>query len=184
LQIELVERARKGDHDAFAALVASEVQWLHGLAGLVLRDHGRAEDAVQEALLKAWRDLPRLREADRFRAWLHRLLINACHDEGRRLRRRRGEVALQKTHEPTAPDPFDTMLQRDELARGFAGLTDEQRTVLSLRYYLDLSSTDGAAAMGMRESTYRSKVHRALRALGGALADVAHGTSQAEGPST
>jgi RNA polymerase sigma factor (sigma-70 family) len=184
LQIELVERAAKGDHDAFAALVRSEIGSLHGLAGLVLRDRGQAEDAVQEALLKAWRDLPRLREADRFRAWLRRLLINACHDEGRRLGRRRGEVTFETMHEPKAPDPFDAMLQREELGRGFARLTTEQRTVLSLRYYLDLSSADGAAAMGMREGTYRSKVHRALRAMDTALADVARGTSQTEGHST
>jgi RNA polymerase sigma-70 factor (ECF subfamily) len=184
LQIELVERARKGDHDAFAALVRSEIGSLHGLAGLVLGDRGRAEDAVQEALLKAWRDLPRLRDADRFRAWLRRLLINACHDEGRRLGRRRGEVTFEPVHEPKAPDPFDAMLQGEELGRGFALLTTEQRTVLSLRYYLDLSSADGAAAMGMHESTYRSKVHRALRAMDAALADVARGTSQTEGHST
>lgn len=174
----------KGDHDAFAALVTSEIASLHGLAGLVLRDRGRAEDAVQEALLKAWRDLPRLREADRFPAWLRRLLINACHDEGRRLGRRRGEVTFAPMHEPPAPDAFDALLRRDELARGFAALTSEQRTVLSLRYYLDLSSADGAAAMRMRETTYRSKVHRALRALDAALADGARGTGQTEGPST
>ena len=184
MQIELVERARNGDHEAFAALVRSEIGSLHGLAGLVLRDRGRAEDAVQDALLKAWRDLPRLREAERFRAWLHRLLINACHDEGRRLGRRRGEVTFDAIHEPKAPDPFEAMLQRDELGRGFALLTTEQRTVLSLRYYLDLSSADGAAAMGMRESTYRSKIHRALRAMDAALAHVARGTSQSEGHST
>lgn len=184
MQIELVERARNGDHDAFAALVRSEIGSLHGLARLVLRDRGRAEDAVQETLLKAWRDLPRLREPDRFRAWLRRLLINACHDEGRRLGRRRGEVALETRHEPNAADPFNDMLHRDELGRGFARLTAEQRSVLSLRYYLDLSSADGAAAMGMRESTFRSKVHRALRAMDVALADVARATSQTEGHST
>ena len=174
----------KGDHDAFATLVTSEIGPMHGLAGLVLRDRGRAEDAVQEALLKAWRDLPRLREPDRFRAWLRRLLINACHDEGRRLGRRRGEVTFETNHEPKAPDPFDAMLQREELGRGFALLTTEQRKVLSLRYYLDLSSVDGAAAMGMRENTYRSKVHRALRAMDAALATVMRGSSQTEGHST
>ena len=139
---------------------------------------------MQEALLKAWRDLPRLREADRFLPWLRRLLINACHDEGRRLGRRRGETTLEGIREPAAPDAIDVMVKRDELARGFAGLTQEQRTVLSLRFYLDLSSADGAATLGMRETTYRSKVHRALRALDAALANVARGTNHAEGRSS
>lgn len=181
---DLVERARAGDHDAFAALVTPEIGRLHGLAGLILRDPARAEDAVQEALLKAWRDLPRLREPDRFHPWLRKLLVNACHDEGRRLGRRRGEVALAPEHEPSASDGLDRMLHRDELARGFRDLTREERAVIGLRYYLDLPTADAAAALGMREGTYRSKLHRAIRTLGAALAADARGTIRAEGPST
>ena len=181
---ELVQRAREGDHDAFSILVRPEIPRLHGLAGLILRDPTRAEDAVQEALLKAWRDLPNLREPDRFHAWLRRLVVNACHDEGRRLGRRRGEVALGPQHEPPASDGFETLAQRDELARGFRGLNDEERTVISLRYYLDLPTADAAAALGMRENTYRSKLHRAIRALSAALAAEARGNIRAEGRPT
>lgn len=184
MERELVERAMRGDHDAFSALVRPEIPRLHGLAGLILRDPTRAEDAVQDALLKAWRDVPRLREADRFHAWLRRLLVNACHDEGRRLGRRRGEVALGPQHEPRALDGFEALLQRDELARGFRGLDPEERAVIGLRYYLDLSTADAAAALGMRETTYRSKLHRAIRALGAALAAEARGSIRAEGRPT
>ncbi|HEX2193907.1 MAG TPA: RNA polymerase sigma factor [Candidatus Limnocylindria bacterium] len=167
---ELVERARHGDHDAFSLLVLPEINRLHGLAGLILRDPGRAEDAVQEALLKAWRDLPSLRDADRFLAWLRRLVVNACHDEGRRLARRRGEVSFGPQHEqPGADAAGDDLSRRDELGRGFQRLSNEERTVISLSYYLDLSTADASAVLGIRETTYRSKLHRAIRALRAAL---------------
>ena len=182
MQTELVARAKRGDHDAFTSLVAPEIGRLHGLAGLILRDPTRAEDAVQEALLKAWRDLPRLRDVDKFGAWLRRLLVNACHDEGRRIARRRGESAFAPGFEPAAAtDGFEDVMRRDELARGFRGLNEQERTVLALRYYLDLPSTEAAAVLGMRETTYRSKVHRAIRALGAALAADARGAGTAEG---
>ena len=73
-----------GDHDAFAALAGAAADRLYGLARMILRDPDRAEDATQEALVKAWRELPRLRDPDRFEAWLRRLLVNACYDEARR----------------------------------------------------------------------------------------------------
>lgn len=178
LHDELVQRAKDGDHDAFSMLVSPEIGRLHGLAGLILRDPSRAEDAVQEALLRAWRDLPRLREVDRFHAWLRRLLVNACHDEGRRLGRRRVEVALAPEHEPGIGEGFEGVLRQDELARGFRHLTEEERTVIALRYYLDLSSADASAAMGMAEGTYRSKLHRAVSTLRAAMAADARGASQ------
>lgn len=181
LQDELVERARRGDHDAFTSLVRPELDRLYGLAGLLLRDPSRAEDALQEALLRAWRDLPKLREVSRFGAWLRRLVVNAAHDEGRRLGRRRREVELAPQHEAAAANEFDALLNRDELVRGFRRLKDEERTVLALRYYLDLSSADAAATLGMREVTYRSKVHRALQALRAALAADARAATRPEG---
>ena len=166
---DLVLRAQQGDHDAFASLVRPHIDRLHGLAGLLLRDSGRAEDALQEALLRAWRDLPRLREPDRFESWLRRLVVNASHDEGRRLRRRRGEQSLEPFHEPGTTGGISELLDRDELARGFRHLKDDERTTIALRYYLDLSSAEAAEAMGLREVTYRSRLHRALKVLQAAL---------------
>jgi RNA polymerase sigma-70 factor (ECF subfamily) len=158
-----------GDHDAFTRLVTPVIGRLYGLAGLLLRDHHRAEDAVQEALLRAWRDLPRLREPDRFDAWLRRLVVNATHDEGRRLRRRRGEVELAPHHEPPTSGGMGQLEDRDELLVGFHRLSQEERTVVALRYYLDLSTADAAASLGIGEVTYRSKLHRSLRKLQSAL---------------
>src|SRR5690349_4700448 len=82
-----VELAMRGDHDAFAALAGASADRLFALARMILRDTDRAQDATQEALVQAWRGLPRLRDPDRFDAWLRRLLVNACYDEARRVGR-------------------------------------------------------------------------------------------------
>ena len=97
---ELVERARDGDHDAFARILAERIDRLYALAYLVMRHRSAAEDALQDACLRAWRDLPRLRELDRFDPWLRRLVINACLDSLRRQRRRPTEIALVPADEP------------------------------------------------------------------------------------
>ena len=163
-------RAKNGDHEAFDALVRPEIDRLYGLAGLLLSDRSRAEDAVQEGLLRAWKDLPKLRDPDRFGAWLRRLVVNASYDEGRRLGRRRGEVELKAHHDRATADETDGLLDRDDLVQAFRRLKKEERTVIALRYYLDLSTADAASSMGIREVTYRSKLHRALRTLSAALA--------------
>ena len=178
---ELVQRAKDGDHGAFESLVRPEIERLYGLAGLLLPDRGRAEDAVQEALLRAWRDLPQLREVGKFPAWLRRLVVNASHDEGRRLGRRKREVELQPHHDPGEPDELDGLLDRDELSQAFRRLDEQERTVVALRYFLDLSTSDAAATLGMREVTYRSKLHRALRMLNAALAADARAAENPEG---
>ena len=90
MQAELVERARTGDRDAFASLVSSSIDGCYALAYRILRDPHRAQDATQQALLGAWRDLPSLRDIERFDAWLHRLVVHACYAEARGERRHVG----------------------------------------------------------------------------------------------
>ena len=87
MQAELVERASHGDRDAFESLAAASADRCYALAYRILRDPHRAQDATQQALLGAWRDLPNLREPDHFDAWLHRLVVNACYAEARGERR-------------------------------------------------------------------------------------------------
>ncbi len=84
--LDLIDRARNGDSDAFGALAAASIDRLYAIAVRVVHDRDQAEDAVQSTLLKAWRDLPSLRDPARFDAWLHRLLIRACYDEAQRQR--------------------------------------------------------------------------------------------------
>lgn len=170
VQVELIERAQNGDRDAFSALVRDRLPRLYGVAGLITGSRDTADDAVQETLLKAWRDLPRLREPDRFDAWLHRLLVNACHDHGRRLRRRKAETPLLDVHQGSISDAAQLVADRDELAGAFRRLDGQERAVIVLRHYLGLSTAEAAAALGMREGTLKSKLHRAMNAMSAAIA--------------
>ena len=170
---ELVEEAQRGDRDAFAALASSTASRLDAAARLILRDPDRARDAVQEALVRAWRDLPGLRDPDRFEPWLHRLLVRACLDEARRWRRHAIEVDLDAVGadafavETGAPDR--ACATRDELERGFRRLDPESRAAIVLHYYLDLPVPETAAALGVPLGTAKSRLHRAVAQLRAAL---------------
>jgi RNA polymerase sigma-70 factor (ECF subfamily) len=169
VQRELVELARKGDRDAFSALAASIVDRLYATAMLILRDHSMADDATQETIVRAWRDLPSLRDPDRFDAWLRRLLVNACRDEGRRHRRRRPEMTLLPSHEPVVNDSSVALADRDALERGFRRLSSDHRAAVVLHHYLGLSLPEVAHAIGVPIGTAKSRVHHATRALRAAL---------------
>jgi RNA polymerase sigma-70 factor (ECF subfamily) len=169
VQRELVELARNGDREAFSALAASVVDRLYATAMLILRDHSMADDATEETIVLAWRDLPSLRDVDRFDAWLRRLLVNACRDEGRRHRRQRPEMTLLPVHEPIIGDSSSALADRDALERGFRRLTSEHRTVLVLHHYLGLTLLEVATATSSPLGTVKSRVHHATRALRAAL---------------
>jgi RNA polymerase sigma-70 factor (ECF subfamily) len=169
MQRDLIERAARGDTEAFTDLVATRVGRLDGAARLIVRDPERAKDAVQEALVRAWRDLPSLRDPDRFDAWLHRLLVRACLDEGRRFGRHRFEVELSPIHVTSVPDASGAVSDRDQLDRAFRRLPADQRTALVLVHYLDLSLAEAAMALGVPIGTARSRLYRGLTALRSAL---------------
>jgi RNA polymerase sigma factor (sigma-70 family) len=182
MQRDLVERARKGDHDAFAELAGAAISRLDASAWLMLRDPERAQDAVQNALVRAWRDLPTLRDPDRFDAWLHRLLIRACIDEARRLRRHRVDVQLQALHAPAVGGHESVIADRDELERGFLRLDPEMRAVIVLHHYLDLPLPSVANVLGIPLGTAKSRLHRAIGLMRAALdADARTRSDLAEG---
>jgi RNA polymerase sigma-70 factor (ECF subfamily) len=164
-QLGLVERARKGDHDAFAVLVDANLARLDTVARLVLRDRELASDAVQETLIRAWRDLPGLRDPGRFDAWLRRLTMNACMDLARHRRRRPIEVELTALalsgSSDASPDVGDRELLDDALAR----LDAEHRAVVVLHYYLGLQLPEVAAALGIPTGTAKSRLHYSLVAM-------------------
>lgn len=149
MQRALVDRARGGDRYAFALLASGAVDRMYATARLILRDTDLAEDATQEALVRAWRDLPNLRDPDAFDAWIRRLLVRSCADIGRRQRRWRTEITFLPT-EPVQPDGASDRADRDQLERGLCRLNDRQRTMLVLHFYVGLTPTEVAHARDSR----------------------------------
>ena len=161
----LVELAMHGDEEAFDMLIDRIGDRLHSVACRILRDTTLAEDATQEALLDAWRNLPRLRDPDRFDAWTYRLIVNACYGVARRERRHRGHLTLVPGDAPLVLDHATSIATQDQLDHAFRRLSLEHRTVVVLVHYLGLTPTEAAAAMGTPVGTARSRLHYALQRL-------------------
>jgi RNA polymerase sigma-70 factor (ECF subfamily) len=167
---DLVVRARDGDHDAFSELAARSIGRLTAAARMILRDEYSAQDAVQDTLLEAWRSVPGLRDPDRFEAWLRTLLVRACFSRARRERgRTHVEIRLTPTDEPATPGAERALALHDQLERGLARLSAEQRAVVVLVYYLDLPLGDAAKTIGIPLGTMKSRLNRATQALRAAI---------------
>jgi RNA polymerase sigma-70 factor (ECF subfamily) len=170
MQRDLVIRAQRGDHEAFTALIGGSLQRWYSAARLILRRDDLAEDAVQEALVKAWVAIRGLRDPDRFDAWVHRLLVHACYRAARlESGRRNVEVRELEMDGPRLPDAQHALAMRDLLERGFRQLSPDQRAVLVAHYYLDLSDTAAAEALDIPTGTLKSRLNRATVALRAAL---------------
>ena len=170
---DLVRQAMAGDEQAFASLAAGAVDRCFALAYRILRDHHRAQDATQQALLGAWRDLPTLREPERFEAWLYRLVVHACYQVARTERRWKANVTPIRLidNDPTQPDVARSVATRDELETAFRALTPERRAVVVLHHHLGYPLTEIAATLGIPVGTARSRLHYAVRQLRAALDD-------------
>ena len=166
---DLVELARRGDREAYADLIRVRGDWLFAIAQRILRDVDRTEDAVQDALVIAWRDLPGLRDPDRFDAWLRRLLVRSCISEARRERRLGATVRVLPMDLPASSDDYVSVADRDELDRGFRRLPPEQRAILVLRHFAGLETAEIADALAIPPGTVRSRLHHAHRAMRAAL---------------
>jgi RNA polymerase sigma-70 factor (ECF subfamily) len=177
---ELVQRARSGDHAAFERLAGMSVDRLYAIAYRVLRDPTAAEDAVQDCLFRAWRDLRALRDPGRWDAWLYRLLLNACRDEQRRSQRRVLTVDIPSIDQATDDDTAEAFEVRDQLERGFRRLSIEHRMALALHFYAGLRPGEVATALGIPPGTATSRLHYGSKALRAALeADLRAGTAPA-----
>ena len=170
---DLVEQARRGDREAFTVLVHQVSDVLYAVAFRILRDPGLAEDALQNALVLAWRRLPHLRDAERFEAWIHRILVHACYDESQRTRAWRASVTVLPVDLPGAGDSTSAIADRDELERAFLRLSVEQRAVFVLHHYIGLPLVEVAEMLGVPAGTARSRLHYATAGLRAALTAVA-----------
>lgn len=175
-QVTRVVRARSGDREAFDLVAATVVDRLYAIARLVLRDADRAEDAVQETLVRCWRDLPALRDASKFDGWIRRLLMRAIADEFRSDRRHRSAITILRI-EPSSADESGAITIREQLDRGFRRLTVDHRAVIVLRLYLGLSLDETAATLGIPVGTAKSRLHYATEAMRVALAADARPTA-------
>jgi RNA polymerase sigma factor (sigma-70 family) len=167
MQRELVERAIGGDHEAYCVLVRASLARLYAVASLILRDGDRAQDAVQDALILAWRDVRALRDPDAWEAWLHRLTVRCCYQATRR-ERRRSLVELHVEPDPETVGAVDmtvTHAERDRMQRELGRLAFDQRAVMVLHFYLDLPLTEAADILDIPVGTAKSRLHRGLEAM-------------------
>jgi RNA polymerase sigma-70 factor (ECF subfamily) len=168
MQCELVERAQRGDAEAFEALVNESGHRLYAIAYRILRDSDRAEDALQEALIEIWDDLPTLRDPERFEAWTYRLVVHASYRLAKQERRRIARVR-EILPGPGRPDDVSEVVDRDEIERLFRRLTPEHRAVLVLRHYVGLPVNRIAEVLEIPVGTAGSRLHYAERSLRAAL---------------
>lgn len=174
---ELVVRAQSGDREAFDAIATAMYDRLYSVGRRILRDGSAAEDAVQEALIRGWRDLRSLREPDRFEAWMHRLLVRACQDQ---VRHRRAFDVRTVVLDISRRDPVDDyagVAQRDELEWAFLQLSVEHRAVLILTHYVGLPATEVGRILGIPPGTVYSRLHYGAERMRAALSAASSGPS-------
>lgn len=169
MQRALVDRAKQGDGEAFDALARTVGDRCMAIACRILRDADLAEDAVQAALITAWRELRSLRDPDRFEPWLHRILTHACYAEARRRRQWSASVRVVPVEATYGPDDTMTVQLRDQVDRAFRRLTLEQRTVLVFHHYLGLPLSEVADRLDIPVGTAKSRLHYAKSALRASL---------------
>jgi RNA polymerase sigma-70 factor (ECF subfamily) len=165
----LVDRAKQGDGEAFDALARTVGDRCMAIAFRILRDADLADDAVQAALITAWRELRTLRDPDRFEPWLHRILTNECYAEARRRTRWSAGIRVLPVDREQDSGGILTINDRDQLDRAFRRLTLEQRAVLVFHHYLDLTLAEVADRLGIPVGTAKSRLHHATTALRASL---------------
>ena len=169
VQRALVDQAKRGDQEAFDALARMVGDRCMAIAYRILRDADRADDAVQAALIMAWRELRTLRDSDRFEPWLHRILTNECYAEARRRRRWSTQIRLLPMPGQRESGEISAINDRDQLDRAFRRLTIEQRSVIVFHHYVGLPLTEVADRLGIPVGTAKSRLHHATNALRASL---------------
>ena len=159
---QLLRDAVAGNDRAFDALIGPLVEPGYRLAVSILNNASEAEDAIQEATIKAWRNLHQLKDATLARSWFFTIVANQC----RSMRRGRwwSVVKLASPEQPK-PGPEEEAVQHTDIERALHTLPPDDRMALYLRYYLDLSLQEVATVLGISETAAKSRIHRAAQAL-------------------
>lgn len=165
----LVVRAQGGDRDAFEQIVGISFDRCYGVAKRLLRDRQSAEDAVQQAMVAIWRNLPRLRDASRYDAWSYKLLLRACYAEYKKAPQWMPAVVEGSPTEPRTGGDYGAVVDRDQLERGFGRLSMDHRAVIVLHHYLDLPLDEVGRVLGIPTGTVKSRLSRALNEMRAAL---------------
>jgi RNA polymerase sigma-70 factor (ECF subfamily) len=160
----VVERARSGDREAYEHLAREAAQRLYPVAFRVVRDRDLADEALQRALVAIWKELPTLRDADKFEAWSYRVVLRFCTDELRR-RGRQARGVTDLSARSWSSDQQAELADRDQLERAFSRLSADHRAVIVLTYYGGLTGAEAAVALGVAPGTVASRLHHALRHL-------------------
>lgn len=167
---DLVRRAQRGENEAFEALVRPRYPVLWNIARRMLRDPYAAEDAVQDAVVRSWRDIRALRDPERFDPWLHRNVVNSCLDHLRRGRRRPIEIPVLPDEASDEPAHGTRVADREEIETALFRLSPEHRAVLVLRHYLGYEPIEIAEILGVPSGTVHSRLHNGAKAMRQALA--------------
>jgi RNA polymerase sigma-70 factor (ECF subfamily) len=159
---KLFAAARAGDQASFERLIEPHIAMGYRLAAAILNDAGQAEDAVQEATLRAWRSIGQLRSGGQVRAWFLTIVANRC----RSMRRARWWSVIRLPHATSAlPSPADAADQREDLSRALGRLSVDERAAVFLRFYEDMNSREVGQALGITATAARSRIHRALQRM-------------------
>lgn len=161
----LVERAQQGDREAYDQLARGAARRLFVVANRILRDVDAAEDAVQQTLVDIWRDLPSLRDPDRFDAWTYRIVVRRCRIEARGHRRLGVRIADLSESLAASRDEIGEVATRDALDRAFEGLSLDHRTVVVLHHLMGLPLGEIAEILDVPYGTVGSRLHHAMRAM-------------------
>jgi RNA polymerase sigma-70 factor (ECF subfamily) len=162
LEVTLESEAHAGPKERFVRLADQELHRSYRLAGLILGNEHDAEDATQDALLRAWNAYSTLRRPTDFQAWFDRILVNVCRDRLRRRRTIRFLPMGDTEHQRPGADPFQHLIASDELMRAMDEMDADLRTCVVLRYWADLTVDEIARRTGWRSGTVKSRLHRAL----------------------
>ena len=168
MDTDLVVLAQHGDKGAFGLIAAGIADRFLAVSRRILRDVDLAEDATQQALLAIWQDLPGLRDPARFDAWSYKVLVRACYTEGRKARRWAPNLMLLDDV-LAADDTLSSVVDREQLERGFRRLSLDHRAVVVLYHYLDMPLDGIAETLDIPLGTAHSRLHHAMRGLRAAL---------------